>query len=424
MKCEEAREHLSAYLDNMLEQDLKVRLEDHLSQCERCNQELSELRNITESISSLDPIKAPSDFLDNIKKRLEPRFCLPKFIKTIFLPLQIKIPIQAAAVAVSVLLVFALVQQLQRSTDEFPRPTAPETMQSAEVSDKESLYEKTKSSKGQLRFQEVQKLKGPVYKKESADETAPGRRITEAQRLMKSSEMAKKEVLPQQPGPEKEGGQNDLALKPGNSKKMPQEMGSGAELERRLEPEPTLKKRAGYEKKTKGPQSDERMKEPPKVETVELVVFIGQAKPTLTQARDLEEMKRSEKTFASGIAGKEEAPVSRQRVLKEAEIKEKSLEDHSRDQDSPPGKNVSELATEGTLAEIQRLVFESKGNVITTFQSYQPTIPSLIKTEIPVTAYKEFCSKIKMLSPQTICSSVDRHTDQAMIPVNIKIFQN
>jgi hypothetical protein len=420
MKCEEAREHLSAYLDEMLEQDLKVRLEDHLSKCERCTQELSELRNIIESISSLDPIKAPSDFLDNVKKRLEPGFSLPKFIKTIFLPLQIKIPIQAAAVAVSVLLVFALVQQLQRSTDEFPRPTAPEPMRSAEVLDKESLDDKPKPSKGKLEFYEVQKLKRPVYKKDTADETAPDRRTTGSERSMKTSKMAKKEVLQEQSGPGKEGVQNDLALTREDSKKIYQKIGSGADLET----EPMLKKRLEFEKKKKELQLDGEMKGLPKVEPVELVVFIGPAKPTLNQAKAMEAMKKSEETSDNGIAEKEEVRLARQRILKETEIKERSLEEHREDQDSAPRENVSELATGGTLADIQRLVFESKGKIITTFQSDQPTIPSLIKTEIPVTAYKEFCSKIKMLSPQTLCSSVDIHPSQNMIPVNIKIFQN
>ena len=39
MKCEEAREHLSTYLDEMLEQDVRSQLEDHLSECEGCNEE-------------------------------------------------------------------------------------------------------------------------------------------------------------------------------------------------------------------------------------------------------------------------------------------------------------------------------------------------------------------------------------------------
>ena len=356
MKCEEAREHLSAYLDDMLEQDIRVQLEDHLKKCEGCNTELSDLKSLIDSVSSLDQVTAPWDFLDNVKRRLEPRFNLPKFIKAIFLPLQIKIPIQAATVAVSVLLVLVMVQQLKRSTDEFPRPMVSKPINRAEDSKKETLPENTKAARDRSRVQELPKLKETSHKKELVAKTANDGKMTEPQGSIIGSDKVKKE-----------------------------------------------------ERQTATP--------------IELVLFIAQPKPALTQAKAMESIKRNEKTSASGISEKGGASADRQSAVIKTESQAKKSEDKERVQESSSTQEISRLTPQGFMEELQQIVFEYNGKVITSIQSYQITTPSLLKTEIPVESYHDFCNKLKSLSPQTNCPSSINESDQDMIPVNIKIVQ-
>jgi hypothetical protein len=414
MKCEEARAHLSAYLDDMLEQDIRAQLEDHLNKCERCNEELNELKSLIDSVSSLDQVMAPSDFLDNVKERLEPRFNLPKFIKTIFLPLQIKIPIQAAAVAVSVLLVLAIVQQLKRSTDEFPRPMASKPINTAEVSKKETLPEKTKPAKDRLSVQELPKIKGTSYKKESTDKTDNDRKMIEPQGSIIGPEKVKKDVRLRQPGPVKEDGKNDLVFKTGTRDKTSIETDGLTQ---------SIKKQQSESQIESGMRLSEEKEEIQMAKPIELVLFIDQSKPALTQAKAMESMKRSEKTSASGMAGEEGAVADSQKATIKAELEAKQSEHQEKDRESSSTQEISRLTPQGFMEELQQIVFEYKGKVLTSIQSYQITTPSLLKTEIPVESYHDFCNKLKALSPQTNCPSFVRRSDQNMIPVNIKIFQ-
>ena len=414
MKCEEAREHLSAYLDDRLEQDIRVQLEDHLNKCERCNEELNELKSLIDSVSSLDQVTAPPDFLDNVKKRLEPRFNLRKFIKTIFLPLQIKIPIQAAAVAVSVLLVFAIVQQLQKSTDKFPRPMAPKPINKVEVLKKETLPEKTNQAAGRPRVQELPKLKGTSYKKESTEETDNDRKMTEPQRSIIGSELASKDVRLRQPGPQKEEGKNDLAFKAGTRDKIPLEISDQAQ---------SIKKQQSESQIEPGMRLSEKKEEMQMTTPIELVLFVDQSKPALTQAKEMESIKRNEETSASVTTGKEGASADEHRAIIKAEIKAKQSEDQEKDRESSSTQEISRLTPQGFMEELQQIVFEYKGKVLTTSQSSQIATPSLLKIEIPVESYHDFCNKLKALSPQTNCPSFVKGSAQDMIPVNIKIFQ-
>jgi len=426
MKCEEAREHLSVYLDDMLEQDLRIRLEDHLSKCEACTEELNELKSVIDSVSSLDQVKAPSDFLDSVKKKLEPRLSLGKIVKMLLFPLQIKIPIQAAAVAVSVLLVFALVQQLHRSTDEFPRPMAPKPLKVAKTSGKEGPLEKAEAVDGRRVLGEQDRDRGipSTPKPYDGEKVALDKEIMESEKSMKASGKSKKEMEPQQLRQEKEENRlNDLALKTRAPGRVPLEKRAFEDPARRLESEPQSEAKGQLHAKTQDPLDIKDLKKELIVKPIELVIFIDEARQVSTEGMAMKRPGRVEETAAGGRAEKEVTSLAGQRSLMEAEIKEKSLENQTSNQARQPGQEVSILATEGIMAEIQQMVFESSGKVINSIQNSQPGTPSLIRTEIPKKSYHDFCNKLKTLSPQTICPSFDSVPDQGMIPVDIKIIQ-
>lgn len=70
MDCQEIRELLSPYCDNMLEEALRIQLEQHLQHCEQCRQELEELKFVITLMQGSTELLAPADFSGRIAERL------------------------------------------------------------------------------------------------------------------------------------------------------------------------------------------------------------------------------------------------------------------------------------------------------------------------------------------------------------------
>lgn len=71
MKCAEARELLSAYIDGALSGAPRRRLEDHLRECPTCAAELADLRRTAALLASLDEIDPPAEFRASLRQRLQ-----------------------------------------------------------------------------------------------------------------------------------------------------------------------------------------------------------------------------------------------------------------------------------------------------------------------------------------------------------------
>lgn len=71
MKCAEARELLSAYIDGALSGALRLRLEEHLRECPSCAAELADLRRTVALIRSLDDVDPPAEFHASLRRRLQ-----------------------------------------------------------------------------------------------------------------------------------------------------------------------------------------------------------------------------------------------------------------------------------------------------------------------------------------------------------------
>ncbi|MCP4682678.1 MAG: zf-HC2 domain-containing protein [Desulfobacterales bacterium] len=109
MECAEIKQHLSGYLDGVLDAQTMDIINGHLSACKGCKQELESLQSLVKELRTLEPVKAPDDFLEKFHERLTPGFDFGGFIRKLFMPFRVKIPLQFATVAAMAVLIFFLV---------------------------------------------------------------------------------------------------------------------------------------------------------------------------------------------------------------------------------------------------------------------------------------------------------------------------
>lgn len=105
MQCTQAKRLFSEYIDDALTPDMKRRVEEHLAACSRCSAELSGLKAAREAVRSMKTISAPPDFLKKVHERLEKPSPFRKIMDSLLYPLRIKLPLEAAGVALAVILV-------------------------------------------------------------------------------------------------------------------------------------------------------------------------------------------------------------------------------------------------------------------------------------------------------------------------------
>lgn len=113
MNCSGCKELFSEYIDGVLDSDTKAQFEEHVSTCANCQQELQELKILVKEIRGMEQLKAPDDFIDRLHERIEPRFSFGKIIKTLFVPMRIKIPVQLVTAMATVVLVFSIIHLQQ-----------------------------------------------------------------------------------------------------------------------------------------------------------------------------------------------------------------------------------------------------------------------------------------------------------------------
>ncbi|MGE5544905.1 MAG: zf-HC2 domain-containing protein, partial [Bacillota bacterium] len=71
MRCQNVRELLSPYIDLVLSDEEKTRIEEHLAACESCRKELAELQHAVNRIRGMEKREAPSDFMNRLHERLQ-----------------------------------------------------------------------------------------------------------------------------------------------------------------------------------------------------------------------------------------------------------------------------------------------------------------------------------------------------------------
>ena len=113
MDCSEIRTLLSEYLDDALDEKANALADEHLRTCPACREELDSLKTLVKGIGSLESVKAPADFLDQLHKRMERRSRISEIWGWLFYPLRVKIPLQLAGAAVMAFLIFSILPMQQ-----------------------------------------------------------------------------------------------------------------------------------------------------------------------------------------------------------------------------------------------------------------------------------------------------------------------
>lgn len=120
--CSEIRTLLSEYLDDALDAKAKALADEHLGSCPACREELDSLKTLVKDLGSIESVRAPADFLDQLRKRMERPSRLSTLREWLFYPLRVKIPLQLAGAAVVALIIFSILPMQQSSLNLSTKP--------------------------------------------------------------------------------------------------------------------------------------------------------------------------------------------------------------------------------------------------------------------------------------------------------------
>ena len=105
INCAHCKEQLSTYLDGIMTAEEKKLIEEHLSTCEQCSLALSELKKTQETLRNLEEVEPPPWFTQKIMNRVREEAESRKgLLQRLFYPLHIKIPVEALATCLVVVL--------------------------------------------------------------------------------------------------------------------------------------------------------------------------------------------------------------------------------------------------------------------------------------------------------------------------------
>jgi hypothetical protein len=111
MNCHETRERLSDLLDEALAAPERAEVGAHLDRCPDCRRELDRLRATVSLLSRVERPRAPVGFVDRVTAAARPVPRYRRLGRRLFLPLNIKLPVQAAAMLVIAVLGVYLLQR-------------------------------------------------------------------------------------------------------------------------------------------------------------------------------------------------------------------------------------------------------------------------------------------------------------------------
>lgn len=169
MKCGEIGELLSEYIDDVLDPETKSVVDEHLSTCKDCQEELASLKVLVRDLGSLEPVEPPKDFLDQLHERLEKRPRFSEILRTLFVPMRIKIPLEFAGAAAVAILVFSFLYTQQ---DQLKRAEAPVSLKNERATQKVVTQRRVAEEEGIAKKGPVDTF-GKVEKKPPTAEPPP-----------------------------------------------------------------------------------------------------------------------------------------------------------------------------------------------------------------------------------------------------------
>jgi len=124
MTCSETRELLSGLLDQALDAREREEVEVHLAGCSDCRREMEGLRSAVSLLSRVEHVRAPVGFVDKVMGEAFPAPWYRRLGRVVFLPLSVKLPLEAGAMVVMAILGVYLLQSTPEMKDA-ARPDAP-----------------------------------------------------------------------------------------------------------------------------------------------------------------------------------------------------------------------------------------------------------------------------------------------------------
>lgn len=119
MTCHhDARELLSALLDDALAGEQRLAVQRHVDGCDECRRELERLRQTVGLLHRLPPARAPVGFVDRVLEAARPTPWHERLWRRLLLPLRVRLPLEAAAlvlVAGLAVYVFERTPELQQA---------------------------------------------------------------------------------------------------------------------------------------------------------------------------------------------------------------------------------------------------------------------------------------------------------------------
>ena len=118
MNCEEVQKYLSDFLDKNLDVEHGAAIRDHLAICSLCSEETAGLAECQRLVFGLPAVEPPVGFTNRVMAEVRETASPPRLWERLFLPLRVKIPVQATAVVLIAVLAAYIYQKepLQRES--------------------------------------------------------------------------------------------------------------------------------------------------------------------------------------------------------------------------------------------------------------------------------------------------------------------
>jgi hypothetical protein len=126
MNCEEVQTRISEYLERSLDAISMKSIEVHLSSCSRCRVDTVSLADCIQEVARLPMVDPPVGFTQRVMAQVREINENPTLWERLFLPMRVKIPLQATAVVLIGALALVLSQKEEKlNKQDFSQPAAP-----------------------------------------------------------------------------------------------------------------------------------------------------------------------------------------------------------------------------------------------------------------------------------------------------------
>ena len=123
MTCHEARELFSARVDEALASDDATQLDAHLAGCAECRAEWARFERTVALVRGIESARAPAGFVNRVLAAADPVPWPLRLARQVFMPLRVKLPLEAAAVVLVAglaVMTFQHSPEMQRSVRRRP----------------------------------------------------------------------------------------------------------------------------------------------------------------------------------------------------------------------------------------------------------------------------------------------------------------